>query len=129
MLGNWNYENYTKAIVPLVLAGASLLVGWVDAGELNRAELGNVIWLGAAALLVFIAPNVKMAKGSEVVEGDPNRSQNILRERSRKSAQEREAGQPNAVPQVRVPRPLAEEVTKEEEKPTTTRRRRTPPKE
>ena len=58
MLGNWNYTNYTKAIVPLALAVGALLVSWVDAGELNKAELQNVIWLGIAALLVFLAPNV-----------------------------------------------------------------------
>ncbi len=56
---NWNYENYTKALVPLVLAAGRLLQGWVETGGLERGEVSDVIGLAVVALLVFLAPNVK----------------------------------------------------------------------
>ena len=122
MLGNWNYTNYTKAIVPLALAVGALLVSWVDAGELNKAELQNVIWLGIAALLVFLAPNVPSTAVEKGVDlpNDPNRRQEPPKQ----------TGDPNAAPYPAPgPRgPLAE--TPEEKPPTVTqpqrRRRRTP---
>jgi hypothetical protein len=117
MLGNWNYENYTKSIVPLILGVVALLQGLVETGGLEKAEINTVIYLVAAALIVFLAPNQKIAKGPEIVEGDPNRSQQILSQHA--------AVEPNAVPQTGQPnveKPLAGEVTAEQ----TTRRRRTP---
>lgn len=124
MIGNWNYENYVKAIVPLILAVVALLQGWVETGGLEKAELNTVIYLAAAALIVFLAPNIKIAKGSEVVEGDPNRSQQLLLQRSAQSRDERQAGQPNITQPNAVP-----QAAPQADQPTTRTRRRTPPKE
>jgi hypothetical protein len=55
----FTYEYYLKALVPLVIAGGAFVVGWVEGGVLNRAELASVIELAVVALLVFLVPNVK----------------------------------------------------------------------
>jgi hypothetical protein len=120
MLHNWNYANYTKAIVPLALAGGAFLVGWVDAGELNRAELGNVIWLAIAALLVFLAPNTPgtAVEKELALPNDPNRSQSPPITGQAPTSQANQAS-------VNVRQPLAEEETQK----VPTRRRRASSKE
>lgn len=53
----YNYANYSKAIVPLVLALGRLLQGWVETGGLERSEISDVIGLAVVAVLVFLMPN------------------------------------------------------------------------
>jgi hypothetical protein len=56
---SFTYEQYNKAIVPLVLALGAFLVGWIDSGVLNRGELADVVEYAVVALLVFLVPNIK----------------------------------------------------------------------
>jgi hypothetical protein len=106
MLKNWNYENYTKFFVPIILALVALLQGWVETGGLERAEVNTVIFLLATALLVFLAPNQKISKEDGTsIPADPNRSQTLLRKHAQTEAHEPEVAS---------------------EKPTTSTRRRSP---
>ncbi len=53
----WSYEQYTKAIIPLVLALGRFLQGWIESGNLERGELSDVVGLLILAVLIFLAPN------------------------------------------------------------------------
>jgi hypothetical protein len=75
LIGKWNYENYTKAIVPLLFAIGTLLTGWVETGGLEKAEINNVITLLIVAAIVFLAPNQKMSREEGPLPNDPNLQQ------------------------------------------------------
>ncbi len=53
----WNYEQYSKAVVPLVLAVGRFLQGWIESGILERGELADVVGLLILAVLIFLMPN------------------------------------------------------------------------
>jgi hypothetical protein len=61
----WNYEQYTKAIVPLALGVGRFFQGWVESGALSRSELSDVIGLVVVAFLVFLVPNQKKVEEPE----------------------------------------------------------------
>ncbi len=52
-----SYEQYSKAIVPLVLAVGRFLQGWIESGILERGELADVVGLLILAVLIFLMPN------------------------------------------------------------------------
>lgn len=53
----YSYEQYSKAIVPLVLAVGRFLQGWIESGILERGELADVVGLLILAVLIFLMPN------------------------------------------------------------------------
>lgn len=82
MIGKWNYENYTKAIIPLLLAVGRFVQGWIESGQLERGELSDVVGLIIVAAIVFLAPNVKRdSAGRQIITSEAGDPRTVTRRR------------------------------------------------